>query len=119
MAFPFTTTNGIAVPAGSNLASATPASSSMRFKNLSLLLLGVSGLATCGLQAATPGAAHAVIAEQPLYFEANRGQAEESIRFVARNGNAVFSLSPMETVITLRKRGASPGQSHGRAVEHR
>jgi hypothetical protein len=91
----------------------------MRFKNLSLLLLGVSGLATCGLQAATPGAAHAVIAEQPLYFEANRGQAEESIRFVARNGNAVFSLSPMETVITLRKRGASPGQSHGRAVEHR
>src|SRR5262245_10311066 len=100
MVFPFIMMNGIAARAGSSSASATPASSSMRFKFWSLVFIGSSGLASCGLQAATPGAAHAFIAEQPLYFEANRGQAEESIRFVARNGNAVLSLGPTETAIT-------------------
>src|SRR5689334_5237558 len=119
MAFPYTTTNLIAAQAVSNSASAIPASSSMRFRILSLVFLGSSGFASGSLQAATTRAASTFIAPQPLYFEVNRGQAEDSTRFVARNGNAVFSLSPVETLITVRKRGSSTGQAHGRAVEQR
>src|SRR4051812_17086947 len=47
-------------------------------------------------------AASAVFTERPLYFEANCGQADSAVQFVARNSEGVFSLRPTEAMITLR-----------------
>ena len=44
----------------------------------------------------------------PLYFEANRGQAEHSAQFLARGRDSQFLISPAEAQITLRKEAAGP-----------
>ncbi len=49
----------------------------------------------------------------PLYFEANRGQAEGPVQFVARNHDGIFCLSTTEAIVTLRQVDAPA--SHGRS----
>ncbi len=44
----------------------------------------------------------------PLYFEANRGQAETSAQFLARGRDSQFLISPAEAQVVLRKEAAGP-----------
>ncbi|MFZ1071950.1 MAG: SBBP repeat-containing protein, partial [Verrucomicrobiia bacterium] len=44
----------------------------------------------------------------PLYFEANRGQADHSMPFLARGRDSEFLISPTEAQIVLRKEAAEP-----------
>ena len=44
----------------------------------------------------------------PLYFEANRGQADASAQFLARGRDSQFLISPAEAQIVLCKAAAEP-----------
>jgi len=44
----------------------------------------------------------------PLYFEANRGQADHSAQFIARGCNSQFLISPAGAQIVLRQEAAAP-----------
>ena len=59
---------------------------------------------------ATP-LAHEAYGKLPLSFEANRGQADESVNFLARGPGYTLALSPTEAVFGLRKAGLSDQQS--------
>ncbi|HEX7176663.1 MAG TPA: SBBP repeat-containing protein [Pyrinomonadaceae bacterium] len=45
----------------------------------------------------------------PLSFEANRGQTDESVNFLARGAGYTLFLKPTEAVFTLTRRGGAPG----------
>jgi len=47
--------------------------------------------------------------ELPLYFEANKGQTHESVRFLTRGPGYVLFLTPREAVFSLRGSPQSPG----------
>ena len=49
--------------------------------------------------------------ELPLSFEENRGQANESVDFVARGPGYVVALSPTEAIFALRKAGYGGGRN--------
>src|SRR5882762_6177140 len=103
--------------AASNLASVTP----VNFKKMSSLAnnhsgcswvsrrlaLGLLCLAGSGILRAVnlPAEAQASFVSQPLYFEANQGQAanQPQAQFLARTHDAFFALSATEAVITLSK----------------
>jgi len=51
---------------------------------------------------AFPASAYAKL---PLQFEANRGQADEQVKFLSRGSEHALSLAPTETVLALGKRG--------------
>jgi hypothetical protein len=50
----------------------------------------------------------------PLFFEANQGQADPSVRFLTRSGGYTMFLTPTETVLVERKNGAVSGEKFGR-----
>ena len=54
-----------------------------------LVLLGLSGLATAA-------------ARPPLFFEANQGQTDPEVRFLARSGGYTLLLTPTEAVLALK-----------------
>ncbi|MGD0252081.1 MAG: SBBP repeat-containing protein [Verrucomicrobiota bacterium] len=62
----------------------------------SLLALAVSA------QTATP------LDGMPLYFEANRGQADHLVQFLAHGRDSQFLVSPVEAQIVLRKEAVGP-----------
>jgi alpha-tubulin suppressor-like RCC1 family protein len=96
--------NTTADPAGSNSVSAGNVLFNMiRFAKI-IPLAGLGGLAL-GLLALPALAAQpvAVPANRPLYFEANRGQANVPAQFIARGYNYQFLISPTEAQIVLRK----------------
>ena len=82
-----------------------------------LVLLGVvTALAAPGTRAQTTGsgaklAAPAKAIHLPLFFEANQGQADSRVKFMARSKGYTLLLSPTETVLAESKTQA--------AVEHR
>ena len=65
------------------------------------LAIGLLALAVSA-QTATP------FVGMPLYFEANRGQAEHSAQFLARGRDSQFLISPTEAQIVLHKEAAGP-----------
>ncbi|MGD0743650.1 MAG: immunoglobulin domain-containing protein [Verrucomicrobiota bacterium] len=44
----------------------------------------------------------------PLFFEANRGQADHSVQFIARGRDSQFLILPAEAQIVLRQKTAAP-----------
>src|SRR6266404_4838321 len=109
--------NSTVAQAGSNLASVTP----VNFKKMSSLANNRSGcswvsrglafgllcLAGSGILRAVnlPAETQASFVSQPLYFEANQGQAanQPQAQFLARTHDAFFAFSATEAVITLSK----------------
>ncbi len=53
----------------------------------------------------------AVLGERALKFEANHGQFDASIKFVARGAAYAFALTPTEVVVQLRKPNGSEEQA--------
>src|SRR6266436_1447549 len=120
--------NLTAAPADSNLASATPVNFKIMpsLANHHLATLGARKTLTLGLlclcitgagvarAASLPAEAKASFSSQPLYFEANQGQATNSaqVQFLARTRGAVVTLSATEAAVTLSKVDRSPIHSH-------
>ncbi|MEO6725810.1 MAG: hypothetical protein ABIU20_02865 [Blastocatellia bacterium] len=55
---------------------------------------------------ATPNASARLLegyGQLPLRFEANRGQADKQVRFLARHQNSTLFLTPQETLLNLRQ----------------
>src|SRR5262249_24424942 len=63
---------------------------------------------------ATPGAAGASFARLPLRFEENRGQFDERVRFVARQGGFTLFLTDEGAVLSLRE--AAPASTRNRGA---
>src|SRR5271155_3337448 len=98
-----------------------------------LLILGISvhfasALPQGGLRAQTaprPSDGSAVSAQDkeklaasaiklPLFFEANEGQTDPSVRFLTRSGGYTMFLTPTETVLVEGKNGTVSGEKFGR-----
>src|SRR5882672_8629486 len=77
--------------------------------SLGLLLLCMVGAGVVRA-ASLPAEARASFSSQPLYFEANQGQAvnQSQVQFLARTRGALFALSATETTVTLSKADWSP-----------
>jgi hypothetical protein len=70
-----------------------------------ILAVGLAaGLAALAVSAQTA----APLGGLPLYFEANRGQADPSAQFLARGRDSQFLISPVEAQIVLRQEAAGP-----------
>jgi len=50
---------------------------------------------------------NAAYGKLPLYFEANRGQTDEQVRFLARGSRSMLFLTPSEAVLAFTHRGVS------------
>jgi Beta-propeller repeat len=74
-----------------------------------ILVVLVCGLAVTDARATGPESSRAAslrgLAEAPLYFEANRGQAEGAARFIARGRESTVLISPTEAVLLVTKTG--------------
>ena len=46
----------------------------------------------------------------PLFFEANQGQTDPSVRFLTRSGGYTMFLTPTETVLVEGKNGSVSGE---------
>ena len=46
----------------------------------------------------------------PLFFEANQGQTDPSVRFLTRSGGYTMFLTPTETVLVEGKNGSAGGE---------
>jgi hypothetical protein len=80
------------------------------------ILAGLGGAAWLGAFATAALAQTAVMpAGQPLYFEANRGQADSPAQFIARGRDSQFLISPDAAQFVLRKTTA-PGAFSARTV---
>ncbi|HEY6338145.1 MAG TPA: SBBP repeat-containing protein [Candidatus Sulfotelmatobacter sp.] len=70
----------------------------------------------------SPGAVQKVeqnYGDLPLSFEANRGQADQNVRFLSRGSGYTFFLTPGEAVLAFSKGGSAKGQTDaGPAVFH-
>src|SRR2546430_16485591 len=70
--------------------------------------LTVTGVQTCALPIS---ARHVRVSEAygklPLYFEANKGQTDEQVRFLARGTRSTLFLTPSEAVLAFTHRGVS------------
>jgi hypothetical protein len=71
------------------------------------VVLGATSLRVAG-ETKTGPARPRVMADLPLYFEVNRGQADPAVQFLARGQACQFFVSPTEAVLALRKMDASP-----------
>src|SRR5271170_8037121 len=49
----------------------------------------------------------------PLFFEANEGQTDPSVRFLTRSGGYTMFLTPTETVLVEGKSGIASGSKFG------
>ena len=50
----------------------------------------------------------------PLFFEANEGQTDPSVRFLTRSGGYTMFLTPTETVLVEGKNGSAGGEKFGK-----
>jgi hypothetical protein len=67
---------------------------------------GALAFACClGIASTGPGAVRAQYAQLPLAFEANEGQMDASVRFVARGPGYNLFLTDSEAVLALRRGG--------------
>lgn len=73
------------------------------------------GLASGRAKPAGAGAARAALASMPIRFEANQGQTDESVRFVARQGAASVYLTDSEAVFSLGRPSAGGEKEAGEA----
>src|ERR1017187_5364690 len=72
-----------------------------------ILAAWVCGLAVTSARATGPESSRAAslrgLADAPLYFEANRGQAGGAARFIARGRESAVLISPTEAVLLVTK----------------
>jgi len=54
--------------------------------------------------------------KMPLFFEANEGQTDPSVRFLTRSGGYTMFLTPTETVLVEGKNGIVSGDKFGRGL---
>jgi hypothetical protein len=54
--------------------------------------------------------------KMPLFFEANEGQADPSVRFLTRSGGYTMFLTPTETVLVEGKNGIVSGDKFGKGL---
>ena len=52
----------------------------------------------------------------PLFFEANQGQTDPSVRFLTRSAGYTMFLTPTETVLVEGKNGAGTGEKFGKGL---
>jgi hypothetical protein len=52
----------------------------------------------------------------PLFFEANKGQTDPSVRFLTRSGGYTMFLTPTETVLVEGKNGIVSGEKFGKGL---
>ena len=87
-----------------------------KFRFAKSILAGFAGAAWLGALAMAAAAQTAVMPSGlPLYFEANRGQADSPAQFIARGRDSQFLISPDAAQFVLRKTTA-PGAFSARAV---
>jgi hypothetical protein len=55
--------------------------------------------------------------KMPLFFEANEGQTDPSVRFLTRSGGYTMFLTPTETVLAEGKNGIVSGEKFGKGLE--
>ncbi|HEX5219723.1 MAG TPA: SBBP repeat-containing protein [Verrucomicrobiae bacterium] len=85
---------------------------------ITLLLMFVWGGALISLAATSslPGTGLTVSGQLPICFEANHGQVEVPVKFIARGPAYYFSLAPTEATVSLRKFGSAPA---GKSAKNR
>jgi uncharacterized repeat protein (TIGR01451 family) len=54
--------------------------------------------------------------KMPLFFEANEGQTDSSVRFLTRSGGYTMFLTPTETVLVEGKNGIVSGDKFGKGL---
>jgi Bacterial Ig-like domain (group 2)/Divergent InlB B-repeat domain/Cep192 domain 4 len=54
--------------------------------------------------------------KMPLFFEANEGQTDPSVRFLTRSGGYTMFLTPTETVLVEGKNGIVSGEKFGKGL---
>ncbi len=54
--------------------------------------------------------------KMPLFFEANQGQTDPSVRFLTRSGGYTMFLTPTETVLVEGKDGVVSGNKFGKGL---
>ncbi len=54
--------------------------------------------------------------KMPLFFEANEGQTDPSVRFLTRSGGYTMFLTPTETVLVEGKNGIASGRKFGKGL---
>src|SRR5207244_5860101 len=79
---------------------------------LTLLVTAACGTVPASVTPAKSDAAsHVRVSEAygklPLYFEANKGQTDEQVRFLARSSRSTLFLTPSEAVLAFTHRGVS------------
>ena len=79
---------------------------------LALLVTAACGTVPASVTPAEPDAprhmrVNAAYGKLPLYFEANRGQTDEQVRFLARGSRSMLFLTPSEAVLAFTHRGVS------------
>ena len=55
--------------------------------------------------------------KMPLFFEANEGQTDPSVRFLTRSGGYTMFLTATETVLVEGKNGSVSGEKFGKGLE--
>src|SRR5262245_27662553 len=88
----------------------------LKFRNVLCNLLIIGGFVVLPDLTAVEASSVGGFGNLPLYFEANRGQTEGSTQFIARNSEAVFSLSPTEVAVRLRNCGTAKDNREPRAI---
>ncbi|MBI4608743.1 MAG: SBBP repeat-containing protein, partial [Candidatus Rokubacteria bacterium] len=68
----------------------------------------VPPLTAKGPDAAVKARARAAYAKLPLHFEANHGQTDPEVKFLARGGGYALSLTPTEAVLVLKSPATDP-----------
>src|SRR5207247_8230452 len=63
----------------------------------------VATAAPLSFDTATRARVNATYGRLPLYFEANQGQSDPQVRFLARGGGHTLFLTPTEAVLVLAK----------------
>jgi hypothetical protein len=87
-----------------------------KFRFAKSILAGLGGVAWLGALATAVAAQTAVMPSGlPLYFEANKGQADSPAQFIARGRDSQFLISPDAAQFLLRKT-TTPGAFSARAV---
>jgi len=77
----------------------------MSARRLPILLALCCGLAVTSGRADSPAATMRGLAESPLYFEANLGQADTGAKFIARGRDCAMLISPTEAALLFEKSG--------------
>jgi hypothetical protein len=81
---------------------------------MGLMLAAWSGLGRAGLAPAAPAGVAERYGKLPLSFEANQGQTDARVKFLARGPGYALFLTADEAVLSLRPLGNPPASGNAR-----